>query len=289
MKAQGNLAGLGAPSTCNRSVRRIAVWGSAGSGKTLVAMNVAFELARLGHKVMLVDLDMKRPSIASWLGLTDAGPGLTATLRLAGANRLDIDEVMRICAELKFGGSSLEVLTGLSSPKRWTEVSFESLSSLIASLDGHFDYVVMDLNDDIEEAPMAAGVITTRQRVTKWIIDEADLVLATFIADAVGINRFLFDLREIDGSFWLVANRVNSKVFGGTANGQLESTMRQFTSMRIRAHLPADFASCAATISRARPLMLESPNARLTLTIRRLTSEIVDELGTGINSRSGET
>jgi len=56
----------------------IACWGSAGSGKSTVGANLAFELAALGLRVVLVDADTYNPSLSALLGITDPGPGLTA-------------------------------------------------------------------------------------------------------------------------------------------------------------------------------------------------------------------
>lgn len=278
-----------APAISPTKCARIAVWGSAGSGKTLVAINLAFELARLGNRVLLVDLDLTRPSIASWLGITDAGPGITAALRLAKTSRLDIDELMRLCAELKFGGSKLEVLTGLSSPNRWGEVTSEGIELLESEMERHFDFIVFDLNDAIDGHSPSQFLPTSRQETTRRIAERADLLLATFSAEPVGINRFLFDLQEIDRDLMLIANRVGAKSFSKSSTNKLSETIGHFTPMKIRAALPNDPSSCEASICHARPLMLESPNAKLTLAVRTLACEIVDDWAARINSDRGET
>ncbi len=46
--------------------------GKGGVGKSTVAVNLAVALARRGHKVGLVDVDLHGPSVAGMLGLTDA-------------------------------------------------------------------------------------------------------------------------------------------------------------------------------------------------------------------------
>ena len=48
----------------------IAVWGSAGSGKTTLAVNIGFELSSMDLKVLIIDADSYRPSVAAFLGLT---------------------------------------------------------------------------------------------------------------------------------------------------------------------------------------------------------------------------
>ena len=41
--------------------RVIACWGSIGSGKTTICVNLGFELASLGKRVLIVDFDSHRP------------------------------------------------------------------------------------------------------------------------------------------------------------------------------------------------------------------------------------
>jgi capsular exopolysaccharide synthesis family protein len=77
-----------------RDVRTIAVSSpAAGDGKTVTSINLAGALARgSDERVLLVDADLRRPSVAKLLGLTDAKPGLGDILARDG---LDAGEAVR--------------------------------------------------------------------------------------------------------------------------------------------------------------------------------------------------
>lgn len=267
----------------------IAVWGSAGSGKTLLAINLSFEIARLGKRVLLIDADLRRPSVASWLGLVNAGPGLTAAVRLAKLDRLDIDELVRLSAELKFENCKLDVLTGLPHPKRWSEATPASATRVLGVAAEHYEFVVLDVSSDLESDLDLNSSGISRESLTSTIVSRANLVLATFTADPIGVNRLLFDLQNLHRDYWLIANRTGSRHLGKPALRELHETLAQFTASPLRASLPTDFASCDSSIANARPLLLEYPNAKLTLAVRELAMQIVDECSAGIDSEGGQT
>ena len=88
----------------------IAVWGPAGApGRTVVALNLASELARLGQSTVLVDADTYGGCIAQSLSLLDEAPGLAAATRSADQGTLDLAALARLAPEVSAG---LRVLTG---------------------------------------------------------------------------------------------------------------------------------------------------------------------------------
>jgi MinD-like ATPase involved in chromosome partitioning or flagellar assembly len=170
---------------------------------------------------------------------------------------------------------------------RWSEVRIDDLVSLLSAVGPHFDLIVFDLNDELSDKTIVDSELDSREEVARWIVESVDLLLATFIADPVGINRFLFDLSSTDRDLWPVENRLSARGLGKSAAKQLRALLSDFTSSPIRAELPSDTASCDATISNARPLLLESPNSKLTLAIRALAAQILDESTSRLNSEGG--
>lgn len=77
----------------SRGLRVVAFSSAApGDGKTLTAINTAGALAQTrALKVLLIDADLRRPSVARYLGLTgSARPGLSAYVRDAGVTLSDV-------------------------------------------------------------------------------------------------------------------------------------------------------------------------------------------------------
>jgi Mrp family chromosome partitioning ATPase len=84
---------------------------TAGCGKTFVALNLALSVARQPERSsLLVDMDLKRPQVASCLGI-GKGPGLTDVLAGQAALSDVIDQVVVgsvRCAVLRSGEGSIE-------------------------------------------------------------------------------------------------------------------------------------------------------------------------------------
>ncbi|TXJ04380.1 MAG: polysaccharide biosynthesis tyrosine autokinase [Aeromicrobium sp.] len=106
-----------------------------GDGKTTTSLNLALALAERGDRVVLVDADLRRPSIAKATGLEQA-VGLTTVL---------IEKVPLRQALQSWTVSNLDVLTsGEIPPNALQLIDSPKTRNLISRLKDLYDYVVID-------------------------------------------------------------------------------------------------------------------------------------------------
>lgn len=254
----------------------ITVWGCAGSGKSFIATNLAFEIASLGHKTLLIDADSYFPSISSALGITEPGPGILAALRLARQSRLDVAEFERISQKLTFDQHQLTLLPGMAAKQRWSEFDTDAIASLIGFLRSQFDQIVVDVAPSLEQGLFAPESAASRNQATTSFIDAADLVLGCFAADAIGVNRLLWELRQVSFDFWPIANRVRQQVLGRNPERQLKDAIFQLARRELKHLLPDDQAAADGFVGKAQPLIVCAKNSKLREGIRRLAMDAVE-------------
>lgn len=117
----------------------IAVTSSARSeGKSTNSINLALSFAELSNKVLLMDCDLRLPTVASKLKLAQGKhiEGLTDVL----VWNLDINSVVR-----KYQDSKLNVVpAGTTSPDPTKLLQSEKMRSIIESLKESYDYIILD-------------------------------------------------------------------------------------------------------------------------------------------------
>jgi pilus assembly protein CpaE len=109
-----------------------------GTGKTLVATNLAVQLASSGHRVALVDLDLQFGDVGLALGLR---PDKTIYDLARSAGSLDED---KLDAYLLRHSSGARVLLAPTRPDQASAVTVDFLRDVFANLRVMHDYVVID-------------------------------------------------------------------------------------------------------------------------------------------------
>lgn len=119
-----------------------------GEGKTTLTLSLAASIARSGRKTIVVDLDMRHPSIRRELGQAISGPGLVEAV--SGESALD-DVIWRDGAlpnlhAIPVGSATSNPTDLLASPR---------LSALLTELRSRYEVVILD-------APPLLGLVDTR-------------------------------------------------------------------------------------------------------------------------------
>jgi succinoglycan biosynthesis transport protein ExoP len=106
-----------------------------GEGKSTIAINLAVSLADAGARVILVDADLRRPSIAEYLGI-EGGVGLTTVL----IGRAQVEDVLQ-----PLGKTTLDLLPAGQIPPNPSELlGSTAMADLLEQLSTSYDMVLLD-------------------------------------------------------------------------------------------------------------------------------------------------
>src|ERR1035441_4072473 len=179
--------------------------GMPAEGKTFVAANLAMSLARNSvNNILLIDGDLRRPTIHSLLGAPNA-PGLSEYL----AGTAELTEVMQrdrtakqIGAGSVGGVANLTFIpSGICGDNSSELVANHRLEELIASVSAHFDWILIDSPPvlavtDAVELSHAADAVLLIARGARTPYDVAQRAQAAFSSSRI-LGFVLNDVKEI--------------------------------------------------------------------------------------------
>lgn len=109
-----------------------------GEGKSTVAMNLAISFAQKGKSVILVDCDVRNPSLQQQLNIQGEFPGIAAVLR----GEAELSDALYTMPE---NDIDLKVLCGAQTASQQVEILGSSeMKELLTKLEGMADLVILD-------------------------------------------------------------------------------------------------------------------------------------------------
>ena len=131
-----------------------------GEGKSLSSVNLAYTTSQLGKRVLLVDCDMRRPSLADKLPIRKA-PGLSDYL----TGQIQADQLLQVCG-VKGDENAFHVISsGRMPPNPMELLSSARMERLVQRLREKYDYIILDLppvgevGDSLAAAKLTDGLL----------------------------------------------------------------------------------------------------------------------------------
>jgi len=259
-----------------RPGRVIAVWGPTGApGRTMLALNLAFEIAGSGLRTMLIDADTYGGVIVNALGLLDESPGFAGACRLAANGRLDGSELAR----LSWRVGPITVLTGIARADRWPEVRPSAIPSVLDVARSSAAAVVVDCAFGLEadEEISFDTAAPRRNGANLAVLEAADLILAVGAADPAGTERLVRGLAELMEAVPGADPRVvlNRQRRTAASADEASAAVARFAGAGVLAVLPEDREATDRAWRQAMPLSQAAPSSPLRTAIRDLARSLL--------------
>lgn len=263
----------------------LAVWGPAGSpGRTTIAIALAAELAALGQRTALADVDTHAASIAPALGLLDESPGFAAAARLVRTSSLTVSELERLAQVVDTQRGPLHVLTGIARTSRWPELGAERVAGVLECCRDWAEWTVVDTAAPLEtdEEITSDTFAPRRNAATLAALREADMVLAVGSGDPVGMTRFLHGFRDLidvvpADRITVVMNKVRASAMGLAPEAGIKQTLQRFGGIECNQLWPFDAAATDAAVLAGKPLGDVAGRSRLRRRVHAFARSLVPE------------
>ena len=145
-----------------------------GEGKSTTAINLAITLADAGSRVALIDADLRRPSVAEYMGL-EGEVGLTTVL----IGQADLQDAIQ-----PWGDRNLHVLTSGQIPPNPSELlGSRSMANLLEQLASQYDIVLIDTPPLL---PVTDAAILAKMTGGALVVAGADALHRQQLTDGLG-------------------------------------------------------------------------------------------------------
>ena len=175
-----------------------------GEGKSLSAVNLAYTTSQLGKRVLLIDCDMRRPSLADKLPIRKA-PGLSDFL----TGQTSADELIQFCGIKEEERAFHAISSGRTPPNPMELISSAKMERMLGKLRESYDYIILDLPPvgEVGDALVAAK-----------LTDGMLVVVRQNYCDRIALNSAVRQFEFVDAKILGVVFNCTSEHGGGYGN-----------------------------------------------------------------------
>lgn len=237
--------------------------GKGGVGKSSISVNLAIELARMGKRVLIMDVDFGLANIEVMLGIRPEYN--LADMMFRGKSLADI--VIKGPEGIGFisGGSGIHELTSL------TREQIINLTMRLVELDEMADIVIIDTGAGIADA------------VLEFVSASTEVLLVatpepTSITDAYALLKTLYRKSEFSAEntrIKVIANRVTAQNEGRELFEKINLVVKKFLKfgMEYLGDIPQD-EQVSKAIIRQKPVVLSAPDSGAGKALRKLATKL---------------
>lgn len=210
-----------------------------GVGTTTIAVNLAYTLARLRHRVLLIDNHGEFGHVCLYLGLD--GNRYHFHELIGNVNRLDSELLRGFIAK---HSSGLEVLSSPESHDPNRSIDPDAIERTIEFLRGEYDYLILDCETSLNEVNLA-------------VMDSSDqicLVATPEIGAVRDLSRYIDNLsrnEQATTKLHVIVNRHSSN--GAIGIEQIEKAIR----VPVQTRISNNYTECQRAINLGEPVSAE--------------------------------
>jgi len=203
-----------------------------GEGKSLSAVNLAYTTSQLGKRVLLVDCDMRRPTLADKLPIQKS-PGLSDFL----SGQIQSENLLQLCGIKDDERAFHAISSGRTPPNPMELLSSRRMGLMIERLRQNYDYIILDLPPVGEVGDALAAAKLT---------DGMLLVVRQNYCDRIALNSAIRQFEFVDAKILGIVFNATTDAAGGYGKKYYRKYYKQYEKQAQKAP-QKNFSKAAAS------------------------------------------